>query len=338
MDPNEINEIAMANSRKNIRKLIKDGFILKKPPAMHSRARTRKYHEAKKKGRHMGPGKRRGTANARTPEKKVWIRRIRVLRRLLKKYRAMKKIDKHLYHELYMKAKGNVYKSKRVLQEQIFKIKADGSRGKHLEDQVQAHRDRTKVSRKKQSKLFVEQLREEADTSATPTTKGQTKKSKAKTETKPSTTKPSTTTTEKAKTAKGKTAEKPAATKTTEKPATTKTTEKPAATKTEKPAASKTEKQATTKTTEKPAATKTEKPAATKSEKPAATKTEKPAAAKTEKPAAPKTEKPAAAKTEKPAAAKTEKPAATKTEKPSEPKKETKPTQTQAGAKKGTKK
>jgi len=91
MDPNEIHEIAMANSRKNIRKLIKDGFILKKPPVMHSRARVRKYHEAKRKGRHMGTGKRKGSRNARMPEKVIWMRRIRVLRRLLVKYRAQKK-------------------------------------------------------------------------------------------------------------------------------------------------------------------------------------------------------------------------------------------------------
>ncbi|MRA75730.1 50S ribosomal protein L19e, partial [Bacillus thuringiensis] len=69
LDPNETNEIANANSRQNIRKLVKDGLIIRKPLAVHSRARVRKNAEARRKGRHTGTRKRKATANARMPQK-----------------------------------------------------------------------------------------------------------------------------------------------------------------------------------------------------------------------------------------------------------------------------
>jgi len=122
MDPNEVNEIALANSRKAITKLVKDSFIIKKKVAMHSRQRARVRTEEVLKGRHTGTGKRHGCRDARMPKKIMWIRRQRTLRRLLKKYRETKKIDRHIYHNCYLACKAGQYKSKQNLADHIEKV------------------------------------------------------------------------------------------------------------------------------------------------------------------------------------------------------------------------
>merc|ERR1719482_404754 len=102
----------------------------------------------------MGTGKRRGSKEARMPTKVLWIRRQRVLRRLLRKYRQTKKIDKHLYHFFYRTAKGNQYKNKRVLVEAIHKAKAEKMKAKALEEQQMARKEKAKAvkARKAQKK------------------------------------------------------------------------------------------------------------------------------------------------------------------------------------------
>lgn len=85
------------------------------------------------------------------PEQVLWMRRLRVLRRLLVKYRASGKIDKHLYHELYHSSKGNAFKHKRALVEHIHRAKAEKARERALQDEMDAKRQKNKAARERKA-------------------------------------------------------------------------------------------------------------------------------------------------------------------------------------------
>ena len=138
-------------------------------------------------GRHTGIGKREGTLNARMSIKVLWMRRIRILRRLLRKYRASKKIDKHTYHSFYMRSKGNQFKNKYVLIEAIHKAKTEQKRGQDLTAQAEAKKGKKKVEAKETAKETQKDAKKDAQKEkAAPKEKGkgkEKKKEKAKKET-----------------------------------------------------------------------------------------------------------------------------------------------------------
>ena len=86
------------------------------------------------------------------------MRRQRVLRRLLRKYRDAKKITKDIYHKFYLGSKGNQFKNKTVLIEAIHRMKQEKIREKQLVEQREARRAKNNVRKDKRVAKKLEQL------------------------------------------------------------------------------------------------------------------------------------------------------------------------------------
>lgn len=111
INPNAAANVAGTITRDDIRKLIKEGTIAKKPVKGVSRGRARVIARQKTLGRRKGPGSRKGAKGARLSRKRQWITKIRALRRRLKTLREDGNMDKTTYRKLYNKANGGNFRS-----------------------------------------------------------------------------------------------------------------------------------------------------------------------------------------------------------------------------------
>ncbi len=111
-DAEHLKEIKEAITRADIKSLIDRGIISKKSIKSISRGRYRASLEQKRKGRQKGPGKRRGTLNARSSKKKKWIAKIRPQRKFLKMLKEKNLLSNAEFWNAYLKIKGNFFRSR----------------------------------------------------------------------------------------------------------------------------------------------------------------------------------------------------------------------------------
>lgn len=111
-DPEDLDSIAAAVTREDVRGLINRGSIQVRTEEGQSSYWAKFRRQQRSKGRRRGHGKRGGAKYARSPRKERWISTIRPLRRMLRELKDEKKIDSATHRRLYSMAKSGMFKSK----------------------------------------------------------------------------------------------------------------------------------------------------------------------------------------------------------------------------------
>jgi large subunit ribosomal protein L19e len=111
IDPEKADEVSIAITREEIRRLVHDKAIKALPEIGLSRGRARVLAEKKKQGRRIGPGTKKGKIYSVVPRKTRWMNKIRAQRRKLRELRERRIIAVDTYRSLYRKAKGGEFRS-----------------------------------------------------------------------------------------------------------------------------------------------------------------------------------------------------------------------------------
>ncbi|RLE89328.1 MAG: 50S ribosomal protein L19e [Thermoprotei archaeon] len=108
IDPNELDRVSRVITKEEVRSLIKEGIIRKRPEKGVSRHRAILRHKKRKRGRRRGSGSRKGP---RSNPKEQWMSKIRAQRKFLRILRDRKIIDKRTYRMLYRMCKGGAFRN-----------------------------------------------------------------------------------------------------------------------------------------------------------------------------------------------------------------------------------
>ncbi|MBU0471428.1 MAG: 50S ribosomal protein L19e [Nanoarchaeota archaeon] len=112
-DPERLEDIKEAITKTDIRGLVSEKAIKKIQKKGTSKVRTRENKIQRRKGLRKGPSTRKGKKTARISKKDLWMAKIRTQREFLKQLRDKKLISHKVFPDLYSKAKGNFFRSKR---------------------------------------------------------------------------------------------------------------------------------------------------------------------------------------------------------------------------------
>lgn len=104
IDPNRAEDVEVAITRAEIKRLIHEHAIRQSPAKGVSQTRARVLHEKKKKGLRRGSGTREGSSGARVTKKDAWMIRIRALRKKLREWKVGRAISEGAYRQLYVVA------------------------------------------------------------------------------------------------------------------------------------------------------------------------------------------------------------------------------------------
>jgi large subunit ribosomal protein L19e len=128
MDPQFEDEISLAITRADIRRLVDEGAIQAKQKTGVSRGRARHILRQKRKGQRKGPGRRKGKHTAKLSKKDRWMMKIRPMRKELKTLRDEGRITRRVYRDLYLKAKGNAFRNTAHLRTYISEQKLEAKK------------------------------------------------------------------------------------------------------------------------------------------------------------------------------------------------------------------